>query len=113
MAESFAQTKSFVYERAIVRGERGEGVVTVQVTLDETGKVIEATATSGPKSLRQFAEDAIKKSKFNPAKVNDQPVKSRCTTSTRPGSRPRSATSPTEPSSPRPSGSWAAQTCRC
>ena len=30
MAESFAQTKSFVYERAIVRGERGEGVVTVQ-----------------------------------------------------------------------------------
>lgn len=26
MAEAFAQTKSFVYERAVVRGERGEGV---------------------------------------------------------------------------------------
>ncbi|MCD9186906.1 MAG: TonB family protein [Pyrinomonadaceae bacterium] len=61
------------YERL----RRTEGVVTVQVTLDENGKVIEATATSGPKTLRQFAEDAIKKSKFNPAKVNDQPVKSR------------------------------------
>lgn len=59
------------------RMRRTEGVVTVQVTLDENGKVIEATATSGPKTLRQFAEDAIKKSKFNPAKVNDQPVKSR------------------------------------
>lgn len=62
---------------AFERTRRTEGVVTVQVTLDENGKVIEATATSGPKTLRQFAEDAIKKSRFNPAKVNDQPVKSR------------------------------------
>lgn len=62
---------------AYERMRRSEGVVTVLVTLDENGKVIEATATSGPKTLRQFAEDAVKKSKFNPAKVNDQPVKVR------------------------------------
>ncbi len=30
MAETFVQTRSFVYERAIVRGDRGESTVTVQ-----------------------------------------------------------------------------------
>lgn len=59
------------------RQRRTEGVVTVIVTLDENGKVIKAEATSGPKTLRQFAEDAAKKSKFNPAKVNEKPVKAR------------------------------------
>lgn len=59
------------------RMRRNEGIVMVVITLDEEGKVIEAHATSGPKSLRQFAEDAAKKSKFNPAKVNEKPVKSR------------------------------------
>jgi serine protease Do len=33
MAETFAQTKSFVYERSIVRGERGEPTVTVEAGL--------------------------------------------------------------------------------
>ena len=30
MAETFAKTKSFVYERSVVRGERGEATVTVE-----------------------------------------------------------------------------------
>ena len=45
MADSFASTKAIVYERSIVRGNRGEGVVTVQGGLACVPKV-EATQRS-------------------------------------------------------------------
>lgn len=61
------------YERL----RRTEGIVMVMITVDENGNVLEAQATSGPKTLRQFAEEAAKKSKFNPTKVNEKPVKAR------------------------------------
>lgn len=52
------------------------GKVTVQVTLDEEGKVTSAKAVDGPPLLRGASEDAARKSKFKPAMVNGQAVKS-------------------------------------
>jgi TonB family protein len=60
---------------AIERQRNVEGLVVVEVTLDEKGEVISAKATSGPKSLRVYSEDAAKKSKFKPATFDNKPVK--------------------------------------
>ena len=51
------------------------GRVTVQIELDETGKVITAKATDGAKSLRTSAEEAVRKSKFRPVKSGTTAVK--------------------------------------
>ena len=60
---------------AIERQRNTEGLVTVEITLDEEGKVTSAKATSGPKSLRQSAEDAVRRSKFKPVVVGDKAIK--------------------------------------
>jgi TonB family protein len=52
-----------------------QGKVTVQITLDEEGKVISAKATSGSSLLRSTSEDAARKSKFKPTVIGNQPVK--------------------------------------
>jgi len=54
---------------------RSSGVVTVDVVLDETGKVISATASSGPVMLREAATQAALKARFSPTKLSGQPVK--------------------------------------
>lgn len=54
---------------------RAQGVVTVDVILDETGKVVAANATSGPSILREAAVQAALKAKFSPTKLSGQPVK--------------------------------------
>jgi protein TonB len=54
---------------------RTSGIVTVEVVLDETGKVVSATATSGPGILRDAAVQAALKAKFSPTKLSGQPVK--------------------------------------
>ncbi len=59
----------------IERQRNTEGLVTVEITLDEEGKVTSAKATSGPKGLRQSAEDAVRKSKFKPVIVENKPIK--------------------------------------
>lgn len=59
----------------IERQRLTEGLVMVEVTLDEEGKVVSAKATSGPKGLRQASEDAARRSKFKPYLVNGLPVK--------------------------------------
>ena len=63
MAESFAQTKSFVYERAIVRGERGEGVVTVQGGLAcvPHAQGLAQFRVLPPVALRPVAEDVVRR----------------------------------------------------
>jgi len=43
--------------------------------VDEEGKVLEAKATTGPKSLRDSAEDAARRTKFKPVLLNGQPIK--------------------------------------
>ena len=52
-----------------------EGQVTVQVTLDETGKVISATAVSGHPLLRAAAVDAARRARFTPTYLTGVPVK--------------------------------------
>ena len=51
------------------------GVVVVDVVLDETGKVVSASASSGPTLLRDAAVQAALKARFSPTKLSGQPVK--------------------------------------
>ncbi|HSE17829.1 MAG TPA: energy transducer TonB [Pyrinomonadaceae bacterium] len=54
---------------------RTQGVVSVDVVLDETGKVVSASASSGPAVLREAAIAAALKARFSPTKLSGQPVK--------------------------------------
>ena len=54
---------------------RMSGIVTVEVVVDETGKVISAVATSGPAMLRDVAVQAALRARFSPTKLSGQPVK--------------------------------------
>lgn len=54
---------------------RTQGTVTVDVVLDETGKVVSAVASSGPPILREAAVQAALKARFSPTKLSGQPVK--------------------------------------
>ena len=60
---------------AFERQRNIEGLVTVQVTLDEKGKVISAKATIGHPMLRSTSEEAARNSKFKPVIVGNQAVK--------------------------------------
>ena len=63
-----------VYPEAAKR-MRTQGVVQVDVILDETGKVVSANASSGPGILRDAATQAALKARFSPTKLSGQPVK--------------------------------------
>ena len=54
---------------------RVAGIVSVEVIVDETGKVISAQATSGPVALREVAIQAALRARFSPTKLSGQPVK--------------------------------------
>lgn len=54
---------------------RTSGTVSVDVVLDESGKVVSAVATSGPTILRDAAVQAALKARFSPTKLSGQPVK--------------------------------------
>lgn len=54
---------------------RVSGTVTVDVILDENGKVVSATASNGPAILRDAAVQAALKARFSPTKLSGQPVK--------------------------------------
>ncbi|HUQ33235.1 MAG TPA: energy transducer TonB [Pyrinomonadaceae bacterium] len=57
------------------RSARASGVVTVEVVINEAGKVIAAKATSGPTLLRQAAMQAAQGARFSPTLLSGQPVK--------------------------------------
>lgn len=63
-----------VYPSA-ARNMRAAGVVKVEVTVNETGEVLEVQKTSGPVMLQAAAKDAIRKWKFKPFTRDGQPVK--------------------------------------
>ena len=63
-----------VYPSA-ARNMRAAGVVKVEVTVNETGEVLEVQKTSGPVLLQAAAKDAIRKWKFKPFMRDGQPVK--------------------------------------
>lgn len=52
-----------------------QGAVSVQVTIDENGKVISAKAVDGHPLLKAAAEKAAWSAKFSPTKLSDVPVK--------------------------------------
>ena len=59
----------------VAKAARASGTVTVQVTIDEEGKVISATAVSGHPLLRAAAQAAARQARFTPTKLSGQPVK--------------------------------------
>ncbi|MDT7543587.1 MAG: periplasmic protein TonB [Acidobacteriota bacterium] len=59
----------------IARAARASGVVQVQVTVDETGKVISAHAISGNPLLQQAAVQTAYSWRFSPTLLSGQPVK--------------------------------------
>jgi protein TonB len=60
---------------AAARAVRASGAVNVQVTIDENGNVISASAVSGHPLLRAAAVQAARSSKFSPTLLSGQPVK--------------------------------------
>lgn len=60
---------------AIARAARASGTVTVQVTIDESGKVISARAVGGHPLLQQSAVQAAYGARFSPTLLSGQPVK--------------------------------------
>lgn len=52
-----------------------QGQVVVQITVDESGDVIAATAVSGPALLRQAAAQAARGAKFAPTTLSGAPVR--------------------------------------
>lgn len=57
------------------RAAKASGAVVVQVTVDESGRVISASATSGHPLLRASAEAAARNARFNPTTVGGKPVR--------------------------------------
>jgi protein TonB len=59
----------------IARTAHASGTVVVQVTIDETGKVISAKAVSGHPLLQAAAVQAAYGARFSPTQLSGQPVK--------------------------------------
>lgn len=57
------------------RAVRAQGDVSVQVMIDETGRVVSAKAVSGHPLLKNAAEDAAQNARFAPTLLSNQPVK--------------------------------------
>lgn len=60
---------------AVAAAARASGTVTVQVTIDENGNVISATAVSGHPLLNGAAVAAAHQAKFSPTKLSGRPVR--------------------------------------
>ncbi len=60
---------------SLAKAARASGLVTVQVTVDETGSVVSASAVSGHPLLRPAAVAAAKQAKFSPTLLSGKPVK--------------------------------------
>ncbi|HEX6188076.1 MAG TPA: TonB family protein [Pyrinomonadaceae bacterium] len=60
---------------AIARAKNLNGTVTVQIVVDESGRVISATAISGHPLLQQAAVDAARQARFSPTLSNGLPVR--------------------------------------
>lgn len=59
---------------AAARAVRASGAVNVQVTINESGSVVSASAVSGHPLLRQAAEQAARSARFAPTLLSGQPV---------------------------------------
>jgi TonB family protein len=59
----------------LAKTNRIQGMVSVQVLIDESGKVVSAHALSGNAFLTNEAVRAAYRARFSPTKIGDQPVK--------------------------------------
>jgi len=59
----------------IANAARASGAVVVQITVDETGRVVSASAVSGHPLLQQAAVNAVRQWRFSPTMLSGQPVK--------------------------------------
>ena len=59
----------------IAKATHTQGTVTVEILVDEQGRVISATATAGPAMLREAARQAALQARFTPTQLNGEPVK--------------------------------------
>jgi len=59
----------------MARRMRASGQVTVEVIIDENGKVLSARAVSGSSVLREAAVQAAQRARFSPTKLSGQSVK--------------------------------------
>jgi TonB family protein len=59
----------------LAKRARASGPVTVQILLDEQGRVVSARATNGHPLLRAAAEQAAYQTRFSPTLLSNQPVK--------------------------------------
>ena len=59
----------------LAKTNRIQGMVSVQVLIDESGKVVSAHALSGNAFLTTEAVRAAYRARFSPTKIGDQPVK--------------------------------------
>lgn len=57
------------------KAQRASGVVTVQIAIDEEGKVVSAVAVSGHLLLLEAAVKAARQARFLPTRLSGQPVK--------------------------------------
>lgn len=60
---------------AIAKAARQQGTVSVQILVDESGKVVSATAINGPPLLRQAAVQGAFQTRFSPTLLSGQAVK--------------------------------------
>ena len=59
----------------LARQTKISGTVSVQILVDESGRVVAAHAVSGHPFLTRSAEDAAQRARFTPTVLNGQPVK--------------------------------------
>lgn len=59
----------------LAKQARVQGVVTVEILVDEQGRVVAAQATSGPPLLRMAAQQSAYQARFSPTSISGQPVK--------------------------------------
>jgi TonB family protein len=59
----------------MARDMRIQGRVSIQVLIDESGRVVSAKAVSGSAALVNAAQQAALNARFSPTKLGDQPVK--------------------------------------
>jgi TonB family protein len=59
----------------IAKAARASGTVTVQILVDEEGRVVSANAVSGHPLLQQAAVAAARQARFSPTLLSGQPVK--------------------------------------
>lgn len=61
----------------LARAARIQGIVNVEILIDESGRVVSAHATTGNPLLRQEAERAASRARFSPTLLSQQPVKAK------------------------------------